>query len=387
MNDNKEKRDMSARDIWREKNKKGCGSDKETGNCCGSEVHNNDYSQEHSYIGIGGESFTAAGNKRRKYNKSLVIFIAILAGLFLIGLLFKFSGINWVMSDGIKNASKIGEKHIGVLYIEGTIGGSDGQYNHQYVLDTLDGMIRNKNNRGLMLYVNTPGGSVYESDEVYSKIKEYQEKTGRPVYSYMASQATSGGYYISAPSDKIIANRNCWTGSIGVTMGTLFDISGLLEKYGIKSETVTSGANKSMGSMTEPVTEQQRQIMQSMVDEAYEQFVGIVAEGRALNVDYVKSISDGRIYTAAQAKDIKLVDEVVQTYDDALEKMEKECGLYECEIYNFRYEKEEGLLTDFIKSIDKLAESGKTNSDISALIQLMEKQNQIPLQYMCEVIK
>lgn len=142
-----------------------------------------------------------------------------------------------------------------------------------------------------------------------------------------------------------------------------------------------------MGSMTEPVTEQQRQIMQSMVDEAYEQFVGIVAEGRALNVDYVKSISDGRIYTAAQAKDIKLVDEVVQTYDDALEKMEKECGLYECEIYNFRYEKEEGLLTDFIKSIDKLAESGKTNSDISALIQLMEKQNQIPLQYMCEVIK
>ena len=89
-------------------------------------------------------------------------------------------------------------------------------------------MAEDDRNKGMILYVNTPGGSVYASDELYLKIKDYQETTGRPVYSSMQSQATSGGYYISAPCDKIIANRNCWTGSIGVTMGTFIDISGLL---------------------------------------------------------------------------------------------------------------------------------------------------------------
>ncbi len=79
----------------------------------------------------------------------------------------------------------------------------------------------NSDNEALMLYVDTPGGGVYESDELYLKIKEYQETTERPVYAYFASQATSGGYYISASADRITANRNCRTGSIGVTMGTL----------------------------------------------------------------------------------------------------------------------------------------------------------------------
>ena len=112
------------------------------------------------------------------------------------------------------------------------------------------------------------------------KLKEYKEKTKRPVYAYMGSMAASGGYYISAPADMIFANRNCWTGSIGVTIGTLYDLSGFLERHGIKAVTIASGRNKSMGSIVDPLTDEQRRIFQSLVDEAYDQFVNIVAEER-----------------------------------------------------------------------------------------------------------
>lgn len=101
-----------------------------------------------------------------------------------------------------------------------------------------------------------------------------------------------GGYYVSAGCDKIIANRNCWTGSIGVTLGTMYDVSELLDNLGIKTQTITSGANKAMGSSVEPMTKEQKQIYQSMVAEAYEQFTEIVAEGRNMSLSKVKKLAD-----------------------------------------------------------------------------------------------
>ena len=121
-------------------------------------------------------------------------------------------------------------------------------------------MMDNSDNEALMLYVDTPGGGVYESDELYLKTKGIPGDHRAACICDFASQATSGGYYISASADRITANRNCRTGSIGVTMGTLYDVSGLLEKYGIKAETITSGENKAMGSMTSPLTDEQKQI-------------------------------------------------------------------------------------------------------------------------------
>ena len=94
----------------------------------------------------------------------------------------------------------------------------------------------------------------------------------------MESQACSGGYYVASPSNKIYANRNAWTGSIGVTMGTFYDVSGLLDKLGIKTQTITSGPNKAMGSMTEPMTDEQKEIFKGLIDQSYEQFVGVVAK-------------------------------------------------------------------------------------------------------------
>lgn len=135
-----------------------------------------------------------------------------------------------LLSGTIDNSvsTDFGHDYIGTIYIEGTISeDADGTYNHQYLLNAIDAMIADDENKGMILYVDTPGGSVFASDELYFKIKEYQEKTERPVYASMQSMAASGGYYISAPCDKIIANRNCWTGSIGVTLGTMYDISEL----------------------------------------------------------------------------------------------------------------------------------------------------------------
>ena len=185
---------------------------------------------------------------------------------------------------------------------------SDNAYHHRWTMQTIDTLIGDENNKGICLWLDTPGGAVYESDELYLKLMEYKEKTGRPIYSYMLRIAASGGYYVAAASDEVYANRNAWTGSIGVTIGTLFDVTGFLEKYGVQTETITSGRNKAMGSYYEPLTEEQREIFQSLVDDAYDRFIEIVALGRGMTVKEAVVIGDGRLYTAGQALEAGLID-------------------------------------------------------------------------------
>ncbi len=339
----------------------------------------------------GGTYYYGPPPKKRK-GKPLLIFLAILAGVLLLaGFIRMFADDFKGEEETASGAIDVDTPHVGLLYIEGTIGEpSDGTYNHEYVLDAIDGMMDNDKNKGIMLYINTPGGGVYESDEVYFKLLEYKEMTGRPVYAYLGSQATSGGYYIAAAADTITANRNCWTGSIGVIVGTLYDISGLLDKYGIKAEDITSGENKAMGGITEPLTDEQREIMQSLVDEAYDQFVGVVAEGRDLSTSYVKRISDGRIYSAKQAYELKLVDNVVETYDEAVGDMfrllEAE-GIDGGELHEFRYTEDYGWLETFIMGMEKMSDASSEKGDIAALTELMEGQEHFEIQYMCEVKK
>lgn len=328
------------------------------------------------------------GNKGSgKKRTGLIVFGIIIAVIALIAIGAKVLGFGPNDDDDLSGAAGINEKYIGVLYVEGEISSDGDTYNHDYALSAIDGMMENDDNKALILYVETPGGGVYESDELYLKIREYKETTGRPVCAYFGSQATSGGYYISAPADRIIANRNCWTGSIGVTIGNLYDISELLAKYGIKSTNISSGDNKSMGDITVPLTDEQKQIFQSLVDEAYDQFVGVVAEGRSLDVSYVKQISDGRIYTAEQARELKLLDSVVNTYDEAVAEMTEEFDLGDYEIYEFRYEPQYDFLSSLIISIQELADASSQSGDIKALTELMENSNSMPLQYICEVTK
>lgn len=222
--------------------------------------------------------------------------------------------------------------YIGVVKVEGTIMDysstsildSGTTYDHQATMDLIDNMMNSSSNKGLLLYVNSPGGSVYDSDELYLKLKEYKEETDRPVWVYMADEACSGGYYISMAGDKVYANRNTWTGSIGVII-SMTNYKELFDKLGIKGEYITSGVNKSMGASDLDLTDEQRAILQSLVDESYEQFVSIVAEGRNMSVDDVKVLADGRIYSAQQALDHKLVDEI-SGYEDMCNAFSDELG-------------------------------------------------------------
>lgn len=282
-------------------------------------------------------------------------------------------------------STDFGHDYIGVIHIEGTISeDAGGTYNHQYLLNAIDAMMTDSENKGLMLYLDTPGGSVFASDELYFKIREYQEKTERPVYASMQSMAASGGYYVSAPCDKIIANRNCWTGSIGVTLGTMYDVSELLDNLGIKTNTITSGANKAMGSSVEPMSKEQREIFQSLVDEAYEQFVGIVAEGRNMKVEKVKKLADGRIYTAKQALDNGLIDQI-GTFEEAVADMKTEYQLTDCAVEDFAapvsgdWTSLLGLASD--------AASGETALSADAIEQLIDLNGKFEFSYLCPIDK
>ncbi|MBR1443882.1 MAG: signal peptide peptidase SppA [Firmicutes bacterium] len=221
---------------------------------------------------------------------------------------------------------------IGVVNVNGTIVNNDPtesalrvlEYDHDQIIKYIDDMEYSNNNKGLLLVVDSPGGTVYASDELYLKLKEYKDITGRPIWTYMKSYACSGGYYISMASDKIFANRNTWTGSIGVIIST-YNLKGLFDEYGIQEINITSGPNKAMGAMGEEMTDERRAIFQSLVDESYEQFVSIVANGRNMSVDEVKTLADGRIYTAQQAVDNGLIDGI-DSYEQVCKNMLAEVG-------------------------------------------------------------
>lgn len=280
--------------------------------------------------------------------KAIIIVVVIILGLSMLGRSCEKMASNFNIQKGnTVTTDDITNDYIGVIHVETTISekGESGAYNHKYILESIDDMMADEKNKGIILYLNTPGGSVYASDELYFKILEYKKNTGRPVYSSMQSMAASGGYYISAPCDKIYANRNCWTGSIGVTIGTLYDTSELLAKLGVKTQTITSGKNKAMGSSTSKLTKEQRAILQSLVDESYEQFAKIVSEGRNIPLKKVKKIADGRIYTAKQAKKLNLVDQI-GTFEDAVNDMKKTYMIrHDCEIVDFIKEDDFGFLS------------------------------------------
>ena len=205
-------------------------------------------------------------------------------------------------------------------------------YDHDLYMELVDALMDDDQNKGILLYVDSPGGTVYESDEMYLKLMQYREKTSRPIYAYFASEACSGGYYISMAANEIYANRNAWTGSIGVII-SLMDYQGLSEKIGVREVDITSGRNKAMGSAWEPMTDEQRGIFQGMVNEAYAQFVDIVTAGRKLDRARVLELADGRIYTAQQALDTGLIDHIAGE-EDAFKAILEKAGLEpDAEIY------------------------------------------------------
>lgn len=259
---------------------------------------------------------------------------------------------------------------IDVLYVEGTIQEGSATYQHNWTINKINTLMDSDQNKGIFLYVNSPGGGVYESDELYLKLKEYKEITGRPVYAYMAQTAASGGLYVTMAADKIYANRMTMTGSIGVIM-SVTDTTGLQELIGIKQDKITSGANKSMGN---PLTDEQRKILQSLVDESYDIFVEIIAENRKLDLDKVYEFADGRVYSPVQAKELGLIDEI-GTYEEAMDDMVTSFNLQEATVYHQM--PPVSLLNEILSSVSTELDSSKAVENFDQITSYIED-NQAP---------
>lgn len=210
--------------------------------------------------------------------------------------------------------SGIGRDTVAVVYVEGTIQGgessglfaSGGAYSDQ-IVRWLQRAERDPAVKAVVLRVDSPGGGVTASDEIRNQIVKL--KATKPVVASMGSLAASGGYYVSAPATKIVTNETTLTGSIGV-ITIVPNLEGLMEKLGIGTTVFTSGPHKDETAGLRPLTEADRKILQDMVSEAFDRFVSIVSEGRAMSKEAVRKLADGRIYTGKQALELGLADRV-----------------------------------------------------------------------------
>ncbi|GAB5047444.1 signal peptide peptidase SppA [Thermodesulfovibrio sp. TK110] len=161
--------------------------------------------------------------------------------------------------------------------------------------------------KAIVIRVDSPGGAVVPSQEIYEEIK--RTISVKPVVVSMGSVAASGGYYISCPATKIIANPGTLTGSIGVLI-EIPNIKGLLDKIGVKAEIIKSGRYKDITSPFKPLQNDEKEILQKLIDDVHEQFIKAVAEGRKIPVEKVRKIADGRVFTGLKAKELGLVDDI-----------------------------------------------------------------------------
>lgn len=179
---------------------------------------------------------------------------------------------------------------------------------------------------GILLRINTPGGSVSASDTLHHEVEVWKAKQKRPVVAYLNGMATSGGYYVAMASDRVIAHPASVTGSIGVIMPGI-SIEGLMQRYGVVDQTITTGPFKDAGSLLRDMTSQQRAQLSSVINDFFARFLDVVAKGRpALSRETVSVLADGRVYSAQQALAAGLVDQLGYL-EDAVAELEQRAGI------------------------------------------------------------
>ncbi len=232
-----------------------------------------------------------------------------------------FRVVLWILAGGVAllilsslflpDLDLPGEDRIALIRVEGAILDS-----HQTVTE-LKRFGKSPAVKAIVLRIDSPGGGVVPSQEIHDAVKRVRDKHKKKVVASMGSVAASGGYYIAAATDHIVANPGTLTGSIGVIM-ELANLEGLFKKVGVKSIVIKSGRYKDLASPFRELSTGDRRILQSVLDDVHHQFIQAVAEGRSLPVNVVKPLADGRIFTGRQAKDVNLVDEL-GNLDDAIQ--------------------------------------------------------------------
>ena len=220
-----------------------------------------------------------------------------------------------VSYDAVNVQSGEADQRIAVIPIVGAVvnGGSspDGSATgSEDIVRMLDEIADNESAfAGVILELNTPGGAVLAAQEIHDAILRLKKTTDLPVLAWARDVTASAGYYIAAPADHIIAASTTLTGSIGVIL-EYYEAAELADEVGVKSVVIKSGKLKDMGNPLRPITGEERAVLQSVIDEAYDQFVGVVSDGRDMSEAKVRKLADGRIYSGSQARELDLVDEL-----------------------------------------------------------------------------
>ncbi|MDH4302183.1 MAG: signal peptide peptidase SppA [Nitrospira sp.] len=233
---------------------------------------------------------TERPQKRHLFRKILWLFAAGIGTLVLMNLFFPDLDLST-------------EDRIAVIRVEGVIMDS------QATVGELKRFSENPSVKAIVLRIDTPGGGVVPSQEIYDAVKRVRNKNNKAVIASMGSVAASGGYYIAAATDRIVANPGTLTGSIGVIMETA-NIEGLLQKIGVEGVVIKSGKYKDVGSPLRKMSAEERGLLQAVMDDVHKQFIEAVAEGRSMELRAAQVLADGRIFTGRQAKEAKLVDEL-----------------------------------------------------------------------------
>ncbi len=240
------------------------------------------------------------------------LFLIILAMVLLISTMAFFSILKNKFSIPFLSTKKIG-----VVNISGTITDS------RKYLDWITTLKNSKNIVGVILRINSPGGVVAPSQEIYEAVRELNQV--KPVVVSMGSVAASGAYYISCAAKVIVANPGTITGSIGV-VANLISIEGLLKKVGVEDQSIATGKFKMAGSPLRKLTEEQREYLKKLINNLYDQFVEAVAKGRRLDKKKIFPLADGRVFTGMQAKELGLVD-YLGNMDKAIQILKKICNI------------------------------------------------------------
>ena len=244
--------------------------------------------------------------------------LGILSGLILVLFVVVFLYAYFTGGDA-RALSLLAGDGVGVLQIEGAIDDPRG------ILSELKRFNEAPWIKVIVVRIDSPGGAVAPTQEIFDALQKARKK--KPLIASMGGMATSGGYYIAAACEKIVANPGTLTGSIGVIM-QLSNVEELMKKIGVKGYNIKSGVNKDIGSPFQQISPEGKEILQSLVDNVHSQFVSAVAKGRGMKEAQVRKLADGRVYSGAQAKELGLVDQF-GTLEDAIELAAKRVGLEE----------------------------------------------------------
>ncbi|MBO0992350.1 signal peptide peptidase SppA [Bacillus sp. SD088] len=248
-------------------------------------------------------------------------------------------GINEAFAEEVVESGSPAEK-IAVLEVDGVIQDTGeasifqaAGYVHKEFMKQLNHVKDDSSVKGIILHVNSPGGGTNESAEIHHKLVQIQEETDKPIYVSMGSMAASGGYYISAPATKIFASPETMTGSLGVIMQGV-NIGELADKLGIDFTTIKSGPYKDIMSQYRDMTEEEKDILDSMLKNSYDEFVRIISEGRDMSETEVRKIADGRVYDGRQAKEVGLIDDFGYQ-EDVIEQLKNDYKLQGAQVIRY----------------------------------------------------